>query len=96
VNFDDRKRARQLQLATAAMTLKERFKGLPGSDPLFELLTVALGAEAATRGVMHALVAKGLITERERQDFLDAGVRDLCDQVHSQGQKIDVVEAGHG
>jgi hypothetical protein len=92
MTFDERKKVRQMHLAGAAITLRERFRGLPGSDPMFELLVVALGAEAGNRALMHALLAKGLITERERQDFLDAGTRDLCDQVHGQATKIGVLE----
>ena len=84
----ERRASRQAMVANAAFTLSERTGSLTDRQLLNEMLVVALSSQAECRGVWAALMAKGIITEAQRQDFLDAGYMDLMKQI--QGQSIKV------
>jgi len=95
--FDRRRIVRQQMCFQAGLIIREKLGGSMGpiEERLEHVRIAALGAVAEARSVMHALVAKGLITEREREDFLDLGYQSLLAQI-SNGQGAKVFDPGHG
>ena len=95
--FDRRRLARQQLCFQAAVIIRDKLGGSQGplEERMEHVRIAALGAVAEARAVMHALVAKRLITEREREDFLDLGYQSLLAQI-SNGQGAKVFEPGHG
>jgi hypothetical protein len=94
--FARRRIARQQMCFQAGMLIREKLGGSIGpiEERLEHVRIAALGAVAESRAVMHALIAKGLITEREREDFLDLGYQSLLAQI-TNGQGVKVFD-GHG
>lgn len=95
--FDRRRIARQQLCFQAGVIIRDKLGGSLGpiEERLEHVRIAALGAVAESRAVMHALVAKGLITEREREDFLDLGYQSLLAQI-TNGQGAQVFDPGHG
>ena len=95
--FDRRRLARQQLCFQAGVIIRDKLGGSQGplEERMEHIRIAALGAVAEARAVMHALVAKHLITEREREDFLDLGYQSLLAQI-SNGQGTKVFEPGHG
>lgn len=95
--FERRRIQRQQMCFQAGMLIRDKLGGSIGpiEERLEHVRIAALGAVAEARSVMHALIAKGLITEREREDFLDLGYQSLLAQI-SSGQGGKVFEAGNG
>jgi hypothetical protein len=94
--FARRRIARQQMCFQAATIIRDKLGGSIGpiEERLEHIRVAALGSVAESRAVMHALVAKGLITEREREDFLDLGYQSLLAQI-TNGQGAKVFD-GHG
>lgn len=94
----DRRVLRQQMCFQAALLIREKLGGSMGpiEERLEHVRVAALGSVAEARGVMHALRAKGLITEREEQDALDWGYTSLLQQIES-GLGAKVFDGGgHG
>lgn len=96
--LNERRLARQAMCFTAAVKIRDSLGGSAGSteERLEHVRVAALGAVAESWSVMHALRAKGIITEREEQEFLDWGYAELLARI-SAGQAARVFEQpGHG
>lgn len=91
-----RRAARQMKCFHAAMMIKSRLDGSTKTDERLEHVRIAaLGAVAEARAVLHAMVLKGVLTDREAQDCLDWGYDDLLAQIGGGlGAKI-FEEGGH-
>jgi hypothetical protein len=93
----ERRIARQQKCFQAGIIIREKLGGSAGplEERMEHVRIAALGAVAEARAVMHALRVKGLITEREEQDYLDWGYDSLLAQLNA-GQGAKIFEAGHG
>ena len=98
--LEQRRASRQLKCFSAAQ-LERKIKGLPEPKPhtdamrIEEVRQAALSGLAESRAALQALIAKGIITEDERQDFLDWGYDSILAQL-SAGRASRVMEAGRG
>lgn len=81
-----RRRLRQLKVVHAAELIRVRMG--PGANNVDDIRIAALSAIAEARGVWAFLIAKGIATERERQDFLDHGFDSILDQVENAAAQI--------
>jgi hypothetical protein len=81
------KKQRQLNrismVFNACVMVRDSLGGSAGKleERMEHVRVAAVGAECAARAVMVALLAKGIITEEEQQDFLDMGCRSVLDQI---------------
>jgi len=97
--YEDRRKSRQIKLVAGAMQLRERYAAITATTDakLDEMRLVCLSAEAGNRALWLFMKAKGMVSEAERQDWLDKGVNDLLDQINGrQEQPITTFEAGDG
>lgn len=85
-----RQRARQIKAVTAGMTIQRQIGLMDTRDAVEHVRIAALAAIAETRGMWRFLVERGLATEAERQDYLDAGYDELLDQVNGKAAEIYV------
>lgn len=94
--IEQRRAQRQLKCFQAAKLIQSRLGGKAGdtNERLEHVRIAALSAVAECRATMHALVVKGIATEREVQEFLDWGYDNLLDQLH--GAVRQVQEVGRG
>ncbi len=90
-----RQSTRQAKVFSAHQMITRQTGQVGAQESAMFAQIAALGAAAEAKGVMHALVAKGIITLDEQQDFLDMGVKSLLDQI-SGGAGVRVDEVGHG
>lgn len=96
--LNQRRLARQQKVFQAATLIREKLGGSLGpiEERLEHVRVAALGAVGDVRGLFQALKAKGIVNEREAQDFLDWGYEDLLRQITAgAGAKI-FEEGGHG
>ncbi len=95
--FDRRRLVRQQWCFQAGLIIREKLGGSTGNieERLEHVRIAALASVAESRAVMQALIAKNLITEREREDFLDLGYQSLLAQI-TAGQGAKVFDPGHG
>jgi hypothetical protein len=84
----ERRKHRQLLVFNAAVMIREHLGGSEGKleERMEHVRIAALGAVCDARAVFIALRAKGLITEREEQFFLDQGYQAVLAQIE-QGMK---------
>lgn len=92
-----RRQSRQLMVFKAGVTIRDHLGGSGSSteDKLEHIRVAALGAVCDARAVMFALRAKGIITEREEQDYLDQGYKSVLDQITTTIAGL-IQEVGHG
>lgn len=88
-----RQATRQARVFNAHQLITKQTGNVSTKDSAMFAQIAALGAAAEAKGVMHALVAKGIITSDEQQDFLDMGVKSLLDQI-TGGSGVRVDEVG--
>lgn len=98
--LEQRRASRQLKCFSAGQLVR-KIMGLPDPRPgtdaarIEEVRQAALSGLAESRAALQALLAKGIITEEERQDFLDWGYDSILAQLHA-GRASKVMEAGRG
>lgn len=92
----ERRQARQLMAFEAAMTIRKSVGALNIHEDIDTVRVATLGAIAETRALFTCLIHKGLITQAEYEDYLDAGYRLLLDQVNGKANQIFVTEPGRG
>ena len=80
----ERQRARSLKVFIAANKIRERV----GVLKVEEAHMATLAGIAEMKGVWQCLLDHGMISEEERQNYLDRGVDALLEQVDSQASKI--------
>jgi hypothetical protein len=90
LTYDDRRKTRQLQIVSGAAMLAQRSVATGDRQLIEECRIVCLSAEAGNRALWMFLKAKGLITEAQRQDWLDAGVMDLLNQIEGKASEVMV------
>lgn len=96
--LNQRRLARQLKCFRAVTLIRDKLGGAIGpiEERLEHVRVATLGAVADSYACMHALRVKGIITEREEQEFLDWGYDALLARIEAgQGAKI-FEEGGHG
>lgn len=92
--FDDRRKVRQLQIVAGAMKIAQRSPATDLRQLCEEMRVVCLSAEAGNRALWLFMLAKGFVTEAERQDWLDRGVMDLLDQIEGKSAELTQVIEG--
>jgi hypothetical protein len=93
---EQRRSARQMKAVMAARKINQMLGPRSSRDAVEDIRVASIGAVAEARAVMQAMIAKGLISEAEREDFLDAGYTSVLDQVSNAAGKIFVESAGNG
>lgn len=88
MTYDDRRKVRQLRIVSGAATLAQRSVATGDRQLIEECRIVCLSAEAGNRALWLFLKAKGLVTEAQRQDWLDAGVLDLLNQIEGKATEV--------
>lgn len=92
----DRRAARALKAVMAGRLIAERLGPMTSSAKVEEVRIACLGAVAECRGIWDFLIARGIATEEQRQDFLDRGYDSVLEQVQGAASKIFVHDAGNG
>lgn len=94
---DERRRARQLMIWRAGQMIREKIGSIDTRDLVEEIRIAALGSLAETRALWGWMKAKGMISDAEYEDALDAGYRSLLQQIEGKAQEIYVPDtSGHG
>ena len=93
--FRERRLQRQMLIVMAARKVDEMLGTQTTTASVSDIRVTAMGAIADARAVMFALKAKGIISEREAEDYLDQGYRSLLDQVTTASKHIFVENAGN-
>jgi hypothetical protein len=93
---EQRRAGRQMKIVMAGRKINQMLGPRTSADRIEDIRVAALGAVAEARAVMMALVAKGILTEAEREDFLDMGYTSVLDQVSNAAGKIFVESGGYG
>lgn len=84
----ERRKARQMKAVIAAAKVKDMQGGLDVDQNMDHVRIAALGAVAECRGLWAFLIARGLATEKQRQDFLDRGYDDMLAQIDSAASAV--------
>lgn len=90
--YDDRRKARILRLVGAVMQIRQQ----KGGATMDEIQIAQAATISEMKGLWQALIDKKLITEAQRQDYLDRGVQELCAQFDAQASQIYIQDGGHG
>lgn len=94
IEKQERRRARQIMVFNAAVQIREHLGGSEGD--LKELTHVchvaSLGAVADARALFMVLRAKGILSEKEEQFYLDQGYKALLDQIEAHMKNHGQVE----
>lgn len=88
----ERRKARQLLVVSAALTIKRRSTALTNEQRSDEIRVVALAANAEMRAVWAFLKDRGFVSEEEYQDYLDKGYHSLLEQI--EGKAAEILEPG--
>jgi len=88
LKYDDRRKSRQMRIISGAAMLAQRSLATGNRQLIEECRIVCLSAEAGNRALWLFMKAKGLVTEDERQDWLDRGVLDLLDQIEGKAAEV--------
>lgn len=92
----ERRAARAMKAVMAQRLIVERLGPMTSSARVEEVRIACLGAVAEVRGIWDFLIARGLATEAQHQDFLDRGYDSMLQQVQGAASKIFVHDAGNG
>jgi hypothetical protein len=92
MNYDERHRARALKIVGAANLIRRRV----GNSTPEELQIAQLATISEMKGLWQALLDKALITEEQRQGYLDRGAQELLNQIESHASQIYIQDGGHG
>jgi|SRR6266481_2352258 len=94
--LEQRRATRQMKVFEAARVIRAKLGGgIAVSERVEHVRVAALSAVAESRATMHALVVKGIATDREVQEFLDWGYDSVLEQVSGYGG-AQVKEVGNG
>jgi hypothetical protein len=84
---EDRRKARALKIWSAHNLLRQRV-GVVGPE---EVHIATLSTISEMKGLWQALLDRGLISEAQRQDYLDRGADALVAQCEAKAAQIEVV-----
>lgn len=90
-DLEARRKGRQLKIVTAAMTIRRRV----GKATAEEAMVATMGTVSEMKGLWQCLLDKGLVTETQRQDYLDRGADELLRQVEGKASELQL-EVGGG
>ena len=85
-----RRKSRAFKIFNLSMLMERRI----GKADVMQVQQTGLAIIAEMKGLWQALLDKGIITEAQRQDYLDRGVDSLAHQVESKASEIDVESSG--
>lgn len=94
-NYLERRKARQMKAVVAAMKIKDMQGGFDVGQNMDHVRIAALGAVAECRGLWAFLIARGMATEKQRQDFLDKGYDEMLAQIDAVAGAVMLQTAGH-
>lgn len=95
--MSDRRRARQLKAVMAGQLIQSRLGAIDTREAVEHVRIASLAAIAETRALWRFMIERGLATDAQREDYLDAGYTEVLDQIQGKASEIYVEgSTGHG